>query len=122
MSEFYDNKKICDNRRERNKIKMQEGSKQRLKKIVGKNFQTVMIGAIAAFEDGFGYLWGNGLHYNELTDEQKEFREIWEDVRNRVLDLGHQKKNGSLEEISHHTITWDLYQTTILLKERNYEK
>ena len=52
-------------------------SKKRFIKVMGTKFKTTMIGALAAFEENFGDLWGHGKSEQELTPEEKEYREIW---------------------------------------------
>ena len=52
----------------------QENSKKRLLNNIKKKFDTTIIGSLAAFEEEFGYLWGHGKHYSELTDSEAEFR------------------------------------------------
>ena len=46
-----------------------ENSKKRLLNNIKKKFDTTIIGSLAAFEEEFGYLWGHGKHYSELTDQ-----------------------------------------------------
>lgn len=58
------------------------------KDILMKRFQTTMIGAIYAFEENFGYLWGLDKDDDELTDKEIQFRNIWEDTRNKILNNG----------------------------------
>ena len=45
----------------------EENSKKRLLNNIKKKFDTTIIGSLAAFEEEFGYLWGHGKHYSELT-------------------------------------------------------
>jgi len=55
---------------------------------VSRSGQTIMIGALAAFEEGFGHLWGHGKETSALTDDQLYWLDIWQEVRTKVLDLG----------------------------------
>jgi hypothetical protein len=63
-----------------------------------KRLRTTMIGSISKFENVFGYLWG---HYKgpdeQLTDQEIYFDNMWQDVRNNVLNHGN-KQIRALEE------------------------
>ena len=52
-------------------------SKSRLLNNISKKFNTTTIGSLAIIEDNFGFLWGHGLPYNELSENQKDWRESW---------------------------------------------
>lgn len=63
--------------------------KQKLRQVVEKSITTTMIGALAAFEQNFGGLWGMGVpETEELSEKQQFFLEAWEEARTRILDLG----------------------------------
>ena len=64
-----------------NNEQYRENSKKRLLNNIKKKFDTTIIGSLAAFEEEFGYLWGHGKHYSELTDKESELRDMWNDVR-----------------------------------------
>tara|TARA_Y100000385_G_C12473654_1_gene376090 strand:+ start:84 stop:461 length:378 start_codon:yes stop_codon:yes gene_type:complete len=53
-----------------------------------KRIQTTMIGSLAAIEDFFGFLWGLGQEENDITEEQKYMKNIYEKARSRILDKG----------------------------------
>lgn len=59
-----------------------------LLKIATKKIQTTMIGSLSTVEDLLGFLWGFGLDESELSEEQKQMRMIYEDVRAKILDRG----------------------------------
>lgn len=63
-----------------------------------KRLRTTMIGSISKFENVFGYLWG---HYKgedeQLTEQEIYFDNMWQDVRNNILNHGN-KQIRALEE------------------------
>jgi hypothetical protein len=61
---------------------------------VYKKFQTTMIGALARFEENFGFLWDND------TKEAERFDLIWEETRNSILNNGNKQARSALTEIS----------------------
>lgn len=56
-----------------------------------------MIGSLARVEDYFGYLWGHDS--KQLTDQQKEFRALWEELRTEILNHGNFHIRKGLDEI-----------------------
>jgi hypothetical protein len=79
-----------------------ENSKKRLLNNIKKKFDTTIIGSLAAFEEEFGYLWGHGKHYSELTDQE---------VRSKILDNGNFNLRSAQSEISQYTLSWNRYVT-----------
>jgi hypothetical protein len=62
---------------------------ERLKFYMEKRIQTTMIGALARIEKNFGYLWGSDKPDTEpLTDKEQEFFDLWEYLRNDILNYG----------------------------------
>ena len=98
--------------------KYNDQSKDRLLSILEKKFKTTYIGALAAFEDEFGYLWGHGKHFNELSEDERHCREIWEDVRNRILDNGNNNFRAAKQEFDYYTVSWDRYVTNFKVTNR----
>lgn len=64
------------------------------KNILTKRFQTTMIGALFAFEETFGHLWGQNKDENDLTNSELDFLDRWDLVRNQILNNG----NGQLRK------------------------
>ena len=63
--------------------KYKDSSKKRLLNNIKKKFDTTTIGSLAIIEEFFGELWGHGVHYNELTEEdRKEEQIVWIDNSN----------------------------------------
>jgi hypothetical protein len=68
--------------------------------ILTKRFQTTMIGALFEFEKYFGHIWG--LHKNDdepLTQSEEEYRELWEDVRNQILNNGNNQLRKCIADL-----------------------
>jgi hypothetical protein len=70
------------------------------KALLTKRFQTTMIGALFEFEKNFGYLWGQNKEDSELTDKEIEFGELWDYVRNKVLNNGNNQLRKTLADLS----------------------
>jgi len=104
-----------------NEEKYLEASKQRLNNIVSKKMQTCFIGALAAFEEIFGFLWGHNKDFDNLNIEEKEMRKLWEIVRMRILNNGNQQLRSIQSEIVNHTIKWNRYNLPLLPKKKEEE-
>lgn len=104
--------------------KFLEESRKRLDKIVTTKMKTSFIGALAAFEEEFGFLWGQGVEECYLTEEQMNMRELWEKTRTVVLNNGNTQLRAVKNEISNHVIKWNRYRTEFIIIEdgENYEK
>lgn len=69
-----------------------------------KKFQTTMIGALARFEDNFGYVWENEPEDSQLWDR-------WEYTRNSILNNGNKQARAAIDEIKRY-----LYQNSVNAK------
>lgn len=70
------------------------------KDILTKRFQTTMIGALFEFEKHFGHLWGQQKYEDEqLTDKELQYRDIWDDVRNKILNNGNNQLRKCLSDL-----------------------
>ena len=96
-------------------------AQRRLEHNIIKKIKTTMIGALASFEDGFGFLWGIDLDYNELDKEQLELREVWEEIRREVLNKGNMQIRAAQDELSEYNTEWTGFTQKIdfITKERN---
>jgi hypothetical protein len=117
MDNYAHLKKLYDNARQINKERFDLHSKNRLIQNIEKKIRTTIIGTLARCEDQFGYLWGHGLEYNNLTTDQKRFRLIWEDLRTDILNHGNSQLRAAIEELSQYTITWNQYRTDFIVKQ-----
>jgi hypothetical protein len=72
---------------------------ERLKFYVEKRIQTTMIGALARIEENLGYLWGHKKPETEpLTNKEQEFLDLWEYLRNDILNYGNAQIRKSKED------------------------
>lgn len=62
---------------------------------INKRFKTTMIGALARFEDTFGYLWED-----ENTIDRENFNILWERVRDEILNNGNKQMRATINEVS----------------------
>jgi hypothetical protein len=81
-------------------------SKDRLEKVLKKKLTTTFIGALDSFEKQFGYLWQHGEPYGSLTENQQKFRDVWNEVRNEVLNKGNAQLRATLLEIAEYEVLW----------------
>ena len=58
-----------------------------------KRLKTTMIGAIAKFEESFGYLW------EEESDKRLIYDSLWEQTRNNILNHGNHQIRLALKEL-----------------------
>ena len=116
---YYEQQKINKLAKKIGQEKFQNNSRNRLMDAIKKKFDTTMIGALAAFEEEFGELWGNGLDIHDLDRDQLEERERWERVRSKVLDNGNDQARSAAEEISNYTVSLNRYVTKFIVKPHN---
>lgn len=88
--------------------KFLEESKKRLMKIISTKIRTTFIGALAAFEEDLGFLWGHGKE-GQLTKGESEYEAIWQDVRRKVLTLGNNQIRSIEDELVQNTVEWNRY-------------
>ena len=105
-----------DKARADNDKRYREGCKKRLLGTIEKKFKTTIIWAIASVEAGFGELWGHGKPEVELTDKEREFREIWQEVRTEILNKGNNNLRGAQDEIAQYSTVWEGFRTEFLIK------
>ena len=116
--EWFDNYNAMQKRelaKKKNEGQYRQNSKQRMAQGLEKRFKTTMIGALARFEESFGYLWGHNKE-GRLTTEEKEFRRVWDETRNQILTNGNNQLRASLEEIANYDIKWNRYNTNFIVK------
>ena len=96
--------------------KNQERNKKILKRFIKKRIETTMIGALAAFEEVFGDIWGYDKDYEDLTTKEKNFDENWEYVRTRILDLGNLQLKQALDELDRYNLELEPYHLDFVIK------
>jgi len=77
---------------------MKKSNNKKINQIIKKRIQTTMIGAIARFEENFGFLWGQDKDI-DLNSEQIRNLEIWEKTRTEILDNGNNQIRGAICEM-----------------------
>lgn len=111
--------KLYEQTKKARQEKFLESCKKRLDQIVSTKIRTSFIGALDVFEQKFGFLWGHGLPEEELTEEQSNFRNVWEQARTEILNRGNTSLRGARTEIANQTISWNRYQTVFMNKGTN---
>jgi len=102
--------------RQINQEKYLELSKQRLNKIISKKTQTCFIGSIAAFEETFGFLWGHDKNGEDLDRSEIKMKELWDNVRTRILNHGNQQLRSMQNEVNNHIVSWQRYKTEFVIR------
>lgn len=106
-AEFRRNQKMFSDYRKIKEERHKSQSLESLKQRIGARIKTTMIGAISSIEDHFGSLWGHG---NEnLTEDQKRLKFIFEELRKEILDKG----NNQLRGIDSDLLNYDINKKEI---------
>jgi hypothetical protein len=113
-------KSLVDRAKEAKENKYAEASRQRLDKLVSTKIRTAFIGALAAFEESYGFLWGIDKDENDLTTEELDMQILWEQTRTKVLNNGNAQVRAAQTEIANHAVKWNRYH--IDLPVRNVEE
>lgn len=96
-------------------VKYKIDSKERLKKIARKKIQTTMIGALDTIEKHLGFLWGGD------SQDSKQLRDIYEIVRQEILDRGNDQIRNLDTEINQYDIEWLRYTLILPVKRRTQD-
>jgi hypothetical protein len=85
--------------------------------------RTTFIGALSEVEDNFGYLWGHGKTYEELTDTERKFKKLWDTTRNNILNNGNNQYRSIEKEMNSYDIEWQRHSLTmpVLMEDSNEE-
>jgi ribosomal 50S subunit-associated protein YjgA (DUF615 family) len=78
-------------------------AKSKLFEVSSKKIRTTMIGAIATIEENLGFLWGEG------SEDQAEFKQIFEKMRSEILDRG----NNQIRNLEAEFSNYDIVRKTI---------
>lgn len=97
--------------------KYDESSKAQLLKIIETKLKTSFIAPLDYFENAFGILWGHGKSVSQLTNEERKFREIWNDIRNDVLNNGNNQIRAVKNELEQYSVTWNRYKVNFLVQQ-----
>lgn len=61
---------------------------------IEKRFKTTMIGAIAQFEEHFGYLW------EDDNPNRQKYEDLWESTRNLILNNGNNQIRLAIKDLA----------------------
>lgn len=64
---------------------------------VEKRFQTATIGSLARIEEYLGFIWGHNK--DMISIEQSDNRNIWQDLREDILDHGNYQMRAALTDM-----------------------
>jgi len=70
---------------------------EQLTSSIEKRFQTTMIGSLARVEDYFGFVWGHNK--DMISIEQSDNRNVWQDLRDDILDHCNYQMRAALNDI-----------------------
>ncbi len=105
-------------------------SKKRFTDILERKMKTTFIGALSEFQRKFGFLWDDDEYqYNEDANriiaalenagvDVGEFRELWSETRERILNNGNNQLRALFKELETYTLHWNRYKLDILVKEQ----
>jgi transcription termination factor Rho len=108
-----DNKAIIQLRKQKEletKEKYKRDSRDRLEKIATTKVRTTMIGALETIEQHFGFLW------EEDGAEAQMMREIYDKIRNEILDRGNNQIRNLATEIAQYEVEWKRYHMQLPVK------
>ena len=114
---FFDNRQKAELNRVKNKQVYQDFSKKKLMTSVKSKIKTTMIGALAAFEESFGFVWGHGQ--TTLTAEQQKMKDEWDKTRTKILNTGNNQIRNSEEEIAQYEMNRKKDTLTFIIKGEN---
>lgn len=81
-------------------------SKEKLTKDTIKKIKTTMIGAIASIEEHF-----------EMYFEDENFREIFEELREEILDKGNKQIRALELELKQYSVKWNRHEYQLPVRE-----
>jgi|TARA_Y100000310_G_C20643940_1_gene795532 predicted esterase YcpF (UPF0227 family) len=110
--EYEELARLAKQNKKNKEQRYKDSSKDRLQKIASKKIQTTMIGALSSIEKHLGFLWSHDQD-GELTSEQEEMRELYEEIRSEILDKGNHQIRNLETELSQYDITWLRYQISL---------
>jgi len=110
-------RKMYETARKVNQERYALGSKKRLISNIGKKFKTAMIGTIARCEEQLGFLWGHGLDPEQITEDQRKFKEeVWDVLRTEILNHCNSQLRAATEEMQQYQISWNQYKIDFIVK------
>ena len=64
---------------------------------IERRFKTTIIGSLARVEDHLGFVWGHDQ--DMISIDQSDNRQIWQDLREDILDHGNYQLRATLTDI-----------------------
>lgn len=83
--------------------------KFKMRKCISTSLKTTAVGSIAIFEENFGHLWGEGVPEDQLTEEQKLYKERWQETRSQIFDRCRQSEEIALSTLDKFSIKKKTY-------------
>jgi hypothetical protein len=77
---------LSQEQRKKREEKQNDQTKITLREKIKSHVMTLGIGTISDIEDIFGFLWGHGKPTSKLNDSEREWRDIWNQLRTSILD------------------------------------
>lgn len=95
-------------------------SKDKLSQTVSTKMRTTFIGALDSIEKKVGFLWGYAKACESLTESERSYAKLWEELRNEILNKGNNQLRSLLLELGNYEVQYVKrnYEFPIL-KERN---
>lgn len=85
-------------------------SRRRLQKAIETKINTTMIGAIAAIERNFGFLWGDGKPANQRELDMLALKDA---LRTEILNNGNNQKRAAVAEIGQYDVEWNRHHVDL---------
>lgn len=87
---------------------------ERVKKNIDSACRTIMIGSLDEMEKAFGHLWGH--NEENPTEEQEQWFAIWQEVRTRILDKGHNSAHWLKNNMDQYSVQKKRYHYNFRLR------
>jgi hypothetical protein len=97
-------------------------AKRQFSGVLDKKFKTTFIGAISQIQDAFGELWGENKQEEDRTEQEREWYDIWQQVRTNILNNGNNQLRAALNELQQYNIIWEGYKLNLPIMEENNER
>ncbi len=98
-----------------------EVSQQALYKFAEKCIRTTMIGSLDVIEKSFGFLW-NFESQEEMTEEQKILKNIYDEARAFILDKGNNQIRFLKNEFADYEVSRKKYHISLPVADLNKPK
>lgn len=80
-------------------VSTEECNRKKLIDTINRRFTTSIIGSLDAVQRELGHLWGDNTDYSKLTENQKEWRDVWVALRKTILDKGHTQARAAIADV-----------------------